>query len=105
MNYLGVGVVGDDGGIVARSASKLAAVTGLLFQVADNGTFGHGTNGQHIANLQVSFASGVNKLAGVHALDGDEELLAQFVLVRVAEDDLRQWGTPAWVMDDFLRVK
>lgn len=94
--------MGDDSGVVARGASKLAAVTGLLLQVADNGTFGHGADGQHIANLQVGLATGVHKLAGVHAFDGDEQLLAQLVLVRVAEDDIGQRCSTAWVVDDFL---
>ena len=38
---LGVHVVGDDGGVVAGASSQTAAITGLLLQVGDDGTFGH----------------------------------------------------------------
>lgn len=100
--FSGVGVVGDNGGVVARGASQLAAIANLLFQVADNGTFGHGSNWKHIADLQVSLSTGVNKLASVHAFYGDEQLLAKLVLVWVSEDDDSQWGTTAGVVDDFL---
>lgn len=36
-----VGVVSDDGGIVARGAGDAAAIAGLLLQVGDDGTFRH----------------------------------------------------------------
>lgn len=44
----------------------------------------------------------VHELAGVHALGGDEELLVDLVLVRVAELHARQRGATSRVVDDLL---
>ena len=38
---LGVGVVGDDGGVVAGGSGKTTAISGLLLQVGDDGTLRH----------------------------------------------------------------
>jgi len=38
---LGVGVVSDDSGVVARSPGQLAAVASLLLQVGDDGSLRH----------------------------------------------------------------
>jgi hypothetical protein len=38
------GVVSDNGGVVTRSTGKSTTITNLFFNVADNGTFGHGAN-------------------------------------------------------------
>lgn len=100
--YSGVRVVGDDSGVVARGTGQPAAIANLLFKVADDGTFGHGANWQNIADLKVGLATGVNKLASVHAFDGNKQFLAQLVLVWIAEDDDRQRSTTAGIVDDFL---
>ena len=99
---LGVGVVGDDGGVVARSASDAATVAGLLLQVGDDGTFGHLADGHHVADGQLGLLSAVDKLSSVDALSGDEQLLPGLVTVRVAEVDDGQGGTAAGIVDDVL---
>ena len=76
---LGVGVVGDDGGVVAGSPGHLAAVSVLLLQVANNGSLRHGTHGHHVADGEVGALAAVHELACVHALNGDEKLLADLV--------------------------
>ena len=38
---LGVRVVSDDGGVVARGSGKTTAISGLLLQVGDDGTLRH----------------------------------------------------------------
>lgn len=40
-----VGVVADNGDVVAGGATKSTAVTDLLLDVGDDGTFGHGAEG------------------------------------------------------------
>lgn len=50
---LGVGIVRDDGGVVAGRARQPAAVASLLLQVADDGSLGHRAHRQHVAYLQV----------------------------------------------------
>ena len=52
-----VSVVGDDGGEVARSAGKGAAVTKLLLDVAHNGTFGQAGQRQDVADTQIGLTS------------------------------------------------
>ena len=51
---LGVGVLGDDGGVVPGGAGEPAAVTSLLLQAAHDGSLGHRAHGQNVANLQGS---------------------------------------------------
>ena len=53
---LGVGVVADDGGVVARRASDGAAVASLLLEVAHDGTLGHASNGEDVANSELGCA-------------------------------------------------
>lgn len=48
-----VGVVGDDGGVVARAASEDAAVTGLALNVADDGTLRELAKREDVANVQL----------------------------------------------------
>ena len=52
---LAVGVVADDGGVVARGTGERATVTRLLLDVADDGTFGEGRKGRTLATLRAAF--------------------------------------------------
>lgn len=97
--------MGDNGGVVARRSCDLAAVSGLLLDVAHDGTFGHESQGQNVANGELRLLSAVHELAGVHALDGDEQLLADLVAVRVAEVHDGERSATARVVDDFLKLK
>lgn len=97
-----VGVVADDGDVVAGGAAESAAVAGLLLDVGDDGTLGDGAEGEDVADGQGGLLAGVDELAGVHALIGDEGLLVLLELVGVAEDDLGEGRTTAGVVDDVL---
>ena len=64
---VGVGVVGDHGGVVSARSGQLAAVPGLLLQVADDGSLGHVANGHHVADGDLRLLAAVHELSGVHA--------------------------------------
>ena len=91
-----VGVVADNGDVATRVAAQSATVANLLLDVGDNGTLGHLTDGQDVADGQSSALSGVDELAGVHALVGDEGLGDLLVLVGVAELDLGERSTTTY---------
>ena len=97
-----VGVVADDGDVVAGGAAESATVAGLLLNVGDDGTLGDGAEGKDVADGQGGLLAGVDELAGVHALIGDEGLLVLLELVGVAEDDLGEGRTTAGIVDDVL---
>lgn len=88
-----VGVVADNGDVVAGGAAQSATVTDPLLDVGDDGTLGHLTERQDVADGQGSLLSGVDELAGVHALVGDESLGDLPELVGVTEDDLGEGST------------
>lgn len=97
-----LGVVANDGNVVTGGTAKRTTVTGLLLDVGDDGTLGHGTQGKNVADSQGSVLTGVDELAGVHALVGDEGLGDHLELVGVAELDLGEGSTTAGIVDDLL---
>jgi len=99
---LGVRVVGDDGGVVARGTGDAATVAGLLLEVADDGTLGHLADGDDVAHSQLSLPTAVDELAGVHAFASNEQLLPGLVAVRIAEVDDGQGCATAGIVDDVL---
>ncbi len=88
-----VGVVADNGDVATRGTAQGATVANLLLDVGNDGTLGHLTDGQDVADGQSSLLAGVDELAGVHALVGDESLGDLLELVGVAEDDLGERST------------
>jgi hypothetical protein len=88
-----VGVVANDGNVGTRGTAQRTTVTDLLFDVGNNGTLRHLTEGQDVADSQGSLLSGVDELAGVHAFVGNEGLGDLLVLVRVTERDLGERST------------
>merc|ERR1712198_355033 len=52
---LGVGVVGDDGGVVSAGPGELATVSGLFLEVADDGSLGHVSDGHHVSDGDLGF--------------------------------------------------
>ena len=88
-----VRVVTNDGDVVAGGTAEGATVTDLLLDVGDDGTFGHLTDGEDVADGKSSLLSSIDELAGVHALVGDESLGDVLVLVWVAEDNLGERST------------
>ena len=51
--------------VVARSAAKRASVTGLVFDVGEDGTFGGGTEREDVADGESSVLAGVDELGRV----------------------------------------
>merc|ERR1712071_449518 len=51
-------------------------------QCCRDGTFGHGSDGQNVSDLESGFLSAVDELAGVHSLDSEEDLFPRLVTVR-----------------------
>ena len=95
-----VGVVADDGRVVAARTRKRTTVAGLVLDVADDRTLGHLADGQHVADRQRRTLAAVHKLAGVHALRRDEGALHRRKAVRVAELHARKGRTTPGVVDD-----
>lgn len=95
-------VVANDGNVVTGGTAKSTTVTGLLLDVGDDGTLGHGGEGKDVADGQGSVLTGVDELAGVHALVGDEGLGDHLELVGMAELDLGEGSTTAGIVDDLL---
>ena len=91
-----VGVVADNGDVVTGGAAKSATVTNLLLDVGDDGTLRHNTERKDVADGQSSLLSGVDELASVHALVGDEGLGDLLELVGVAEDNLGEGSTTTY---------
>ena len=97
-----VGVVSDDGDVVSTRSAQGATIPRLLLNVAHHGSFRHRTKRQHIANSEGSILSGVNELARIHALVGDEGLGVQFVTVRIAENNFGKRGAATGIVDYLL---
>lgn len=95
-----VGVVADDGRVVAARTRQRTTVAGLVLDVADDRTLGHLADGQHVADRQRRTLAAVHKLAGVHALRRDEGALHRRKAVRVAELHARKGRTTPGVVDD-----
>lgn len=95
-SYAGLVVVGgvaNNGGIVARCAGEDATVANLLLDVADDRTLRALGDGEDVADVESGLLAAVHETTGVHSLGGDEGLLAEFVAVRVAEDDAGEGST------------
>ena len=97
-----VGVVTNDGHVVTGGTAERTTVTSLLLDVGDDSTLRHGGEGKNVSDGQLSVLTGVDELAGVHALVGDEGLGDHLELVRVAELDLGEGSTTAGIVDDLL---
>ena len=97
-----VGVVANDGHVVAGGSSERTTVALLLLDVGDNGTLRAGAERKDVADGQRGVLSGVDELAGVHALVGDEGLGVKLEAVRIAENDLGERSTTTGVMDNLL---
>lgn len=97
-----IGVVADDGNVVAGSTAQGATVADALLDVGDNGTLRHGAQREDVTDGQSGVLSSVDELASVHALVGDEGLGVHLELVGVAEDDLGERSATAGIVDDLL---
>merc|ERR1719369_2071842 len=93
-------VVGDDGGVVAGSSGQFATISQFLLQLADDGSLRHGADGHHVADGQRRLLAAVDELTRVHALDGDERLLALLKFVGISKLDDGQRCAASGVVND-----
>ena len=97
-----INIVTNDNDIVARCSAQSTAVTHFLLDIGNNGSFRHGTEWENITDCQVCPFTGIDELACVHSLVGDEGFGAELIAVRIAEGDFGKGSASARVMDDFL---
>ncbi len=97
-----VGVVANNGNVVARRAAKAPSVANLLLHVRHDGTLGNGAQRQDISYSKGCVLAGVDELARVHALVRNEGLGVELEPVRIPEDDAGKRCTPARVMNNLL---
>jgi len=97
-----IGVVADNGDVVAGGTTESATVTDLLLDVGDDGTLRNGGEGKDVADGQGGALSGVDELAGVHAFVGNEGLGALLELVGRVENNTGERGATTGVVDDLL---
>mmetsp|Transcript_10669 Transcript_10669/g.20399 ORF Transcript_10669/g.20399 Transcript_10669/m.20399 type:complete len:219 (+) Transcript_10669:436-1092(+) len=95
-------VVADDSDVLARGAGEGATVTRELLDVARDGTLGHLVQGKDVANYELGLLAVVDKLASVHALSADHQLLVGLETVGVAEGNAGHRGTTSGVVEDLL---
>ena len=93
---LAVLAVANNGGVIAGSTGQCSAVTDLLLDVADNGTFGALADGKDVADVQSRLLAAVHERAGGQALGGDKGLLAELVAVGVTEHDNGEGSTTVY---------
>lgn len=92
----------NNGSVVSGCSGKCATVTGPLLDVADDGSFGEGRDGEDVSDGEGGLLAAVDELTGVLALGGDEGLGLELVSVGVAEDDSGERSATAAVVDDIL---
>jgi len=97
-----IGVVSNDGDVVARSAGESSPVTDLLLDVGNNGTLGDGSQRQDVADRQTGVLSSVDELTSVQSLGSDEGLGVKLELVGVAELNTGERCTSARIVDYLL---
>jgi len=94
-----IGVTNDDsrgtGGSGERSSVSLLTLT-----VGYDGTLWHGADWENVSNGKGGFLTSVDKLTGVHSLDGNEILNSLLVSVCISEDNLCKWGSSTCVVND-----
>lgn len=88
-----IGVVANDGDVVAGGTAESATVTNLLLHIRDDGSLRHRAERQDVSDGQSGLLADIDELAGVHALVGNESLGDLLELVWVTEDDLGEGST------------
>jgi len=96
-----LGVVADDGSVIAGGTGEFSAVAGALLDVADHGSFGHVGHRKHVTDDELGFLTAVDGLSSVHTLAGNKSGLDLLELVWVAKRDTGERGATSRVMDDF----
>jgi len=95
-------VVTNNGAVHARGLGNFAAITNLLFDLAYNGPFRAGRQGQHVADSQLGFLPAVHKLSTVHTFSAHELFGLLLVVVGISELNNGERGATTRVMNDVL---
>ncbi|XP_012435408.1 uncharacterized protein LOC105762032 [Gossypium raimondii] len=80
--------------------SENPTITNVLFDVANNSSFGDRSKRQHISDHKGGLLTTLHELSGVHTLSGDEQFLLLLVTEWVTEHDASLGRTAAWVVDN-----
>lgn len=83
----------NDGGIGTRCPCKSTTVTGLLLNVANNGSFWALADGENVADSESCLLAAVDKGTGVETFCCDKCFLAKLVSVWVPENDTGKRGS------------
>lgn len=75
-SLLCVRIVSNYSTVISRSSGQFSSISALLFDVANDSSFRHGSDWKYIPDLKSSLSTTVNKLSRVHALSSQEELLS-----------------------------
>jgi len=94
--------VTDDDARGSRSTSEGTSVSELGLNVSNDGAFGHGVDGENVSDLEGGFLAGIDEHASVHALNSDEILSSELVLVNVSELNLGERSASAGIVDNVL---
>ena len=73
-----------------------------MLEVANNSALRHLANRKHVADGELRLLAAVNKLASVHSLGSNKQLLLEAVLVNIPELHNRERCTTARIVDDLL---
>ena len=95
------GVTDDDAGSTG-GLGDVGAITGLGLQVADDGTFGHLSDGNDVTDGELSLGTEVDEHTGVETFASNHQLLAELEAVGITEDHAGEGSTTTRVMDDLL---
>ncbi|PPD88020.1 hypothetical protein GOBAR_DD15054 [Gossypium barbadense] len=68
-------VVTNNNGIITRSPSEHPTITNVVFDVANDSSFGDRSKRQHVSDHKGGLLTTVHELSGVHTLSGDEQIL------------------------------
>lgn len=95
-------VVSNDNSGGTGGTGVAATVTKLCLNIADNSAFGHGGEGQDVADDELGFAAAIDELARVHALNSDKVLSLVSVAILILECDLCEGSTTARIVQNVL---
>jgi len=95
-------IVCDNNGIGTGGTSESTSVTTLGFDIADNGSLRHRTQGQDVTASKTGLLSAVDELTAVHTFGTEEQFIVALVSVRVQELNTANGGTSTGVVKNFL---
>lgn len=94
--------VGDDDGVGAGSSGEGTSISHVLLDIADDGSFRDGLEGEDVSDGDLGFLAAEHVLAGVETFGGDEVFGSELVSVGVSEDDSGKGGSSSGVVEDLL---